>query len=232
MNFTCFDKFKGVLDSMPDEGDRMRMALAIIEYGTEGKDPGFGYPMSAIFEGMREDIDNSRDARANNKGGRPKGSRNKIKAAPPAPSGAAAEVSGQDENGGSETQKPPFPVSETPVSGNGNPSHAIPSQAIPGHANNPLPPFPDLCLMALNEELGTAFTTMPEKCRRMLERSEGAASVDDVRMMVRHKRDEMRGTQFRNCLTPNTLFSPDHFEQYLAHWRSWAEEEARYAQYD
>lgn len=86
--------------------------------------------------------------------------------------------------------------------------------------------------MALNEELGTMFTVMPEKCRHMLERSEGAATVEEVRLMVRHKRDELRGGPYRNCLTPNTLFSPDHFEQYMAQWRSWAEEEARYAEYD
>lgn len=230
MNFTCFDKFMMVLDSIPDEGDRMRMALAIIEYGTEGKDPGFGYPMSAIFEGMREDIDNSRDARANNKGGRPRGSRNKAPAAPPAP---AAEVSCHEKNGGSENEKPPFPVSETPVSENGNPIQANTDQANPGQSKeNPLPPFPDLCLMALNEELGTAFTTMPAKCRRTLERSEGAATVEEVREMVRHKRDEFRGTQFRGCLTPNTLFSPDHFEQYVHQAREEGKEAARYACYD
>lgn len=233
MNFTCFDKFKGVLDSIPEEADRMRMALAIIEYGTDGKDPGFGYPMSAIFEGMREDIDNSREARANNKGGRPRGSKNKAQAAPPAPPEASAEVSGDEKNGGFENQKPPFPELKTPVSETGNPIHAMPGQSIPGQSNtNPLPPFPDLCLMALNEELGTMFTVMPEKCRHMLERSEGAATVEEVRLMVRHKRDELRGGPYRNCLTPNTLFSPDHFEQYMAQWRSWAEEEARYAEYD
>lgn len=55
MSFTVFDKFKGVLDSIPDEGDRAAMALAVVEYGLTGEEPGFGYPMSAIFEGMRED---------------------------------------------------------------------------------------------------------------------------------------------------------------------------------
>lgn len=136
MSFTCFDKFKGVLDSIPDEADRKTMALAIIEYGLTGEDPAFGYPLSAIFEGVREDIDNSRDARGKNKGGRPKGSRNKPKPAPsPAPETPGEEESevSDGENGVSKTknprfqfQKPPFPKLETQT----RPSQYRPSQAM------------------------------------------------------------------------------------------------------
>ena len=126
MSFTCFDKFKGVLDSIPDEADRKTMALAIIEYGLTGEDPAFGYPLSAIFEGVREDIDNSRDARGKNKGGRPKGSRNKPKPvpSPETPGEEECEVSDGVKNGGFQNQEPPFPVSETPVSETGNPDQA------------------------------------------------------------------------------------------------------------
>ena len=135
MSFTCFDKFKGVLDSIPDEADRKTMALAIIEYGLTGEDPAFGYPLSAIFEGVREDIDNSRDARGKNKGGRPKGSRNKPKPAPsPAPETPARRKGGfrRSKNGVSKLRTP-FPVSETPfrkLETQTRPSQYRPSQAM------------------------------------------------------------------------------------------------------
>lgn len=235
MSFTCFDKFKGVLDSIPDDGDRAAMALAIVEYGLTGAEPGFSYPMSAIFEGMREDIDNSRDARNSNKGGRPRGSRNKPKAAT-SPE-VSEEVSENQENGGSRNEKPPFPVSETPVSETGNPGQAKPGQAKPGQGN-PLPPSADggtfamRCLAALNEELGTPFTRMPEECGRMLADAEDRFGVGQVRAMVAYKRDEVAGTRFKGILTPNTLFSPKHFEQYMAQSMAHAEEAGRYAEYD
>lgn len=237
MSFTCFDKFKGVLDSIPDEADRKTMALAIIEYGLTGEDPAFGYPLSAIFEGVREDIDNSRDARGKNKGGRPKGSRNKPKPAPsPAPetpSEEECEVSDGIKNGGFQNQEPPFPVSETPVSETGNPDQAKPVQANPGHGN-PLPPseFPLLCLKALNDELGTPFTRMPSECGRTLAAAEGRFSVEQVRAMVAYKRDDVAGTRYSGILTPNTLFSPDHFEQYMAQSMADRKEADRYAAYD
>ena len=234
MSFTCFDKFKRVLDGIPDEGDRKTMALAIIEYGLTGADPGFCYPLSAIFEAVREDIDNSRDARENNQGGRPRGSKPKRKAtaAPPADAG---EVSAAGENGGSENQKPPFSEGGTPVSENGNQSQSKPGQTIPCQ-DNPLPPsegsFAVMCLGALNEELGRDYTHLPAPCARTLRQAQGRHTVEEVRAMVAYKRDEWRGTQFAKALTPNTLFSPDHFEQYMAQAAGHREEESRYAAYD
>ena len=71
------------------------------------------------------------------------------------------------------------------------------------------------CLKALNDTLGTAYTTLPSKCANFLDRFEGTYSVDEVKAMVAYKRDEWKGTRFKRSLTPNTLFSPDHFEQYM-----------------
>lgn len=231
MSFTIFDKFKGVLDSIPDEGDRAAMALAVIEYGLTEAEPEFGYPMSAIFEGMREDIDCSRTARNSNKGGRPKGSRNKPKAAP----SLDAEVSDKEKNGGFENQKPPFSEEETPVSETGNPIQDRTEQDNTGQDNiDPLPPseFPWLCLRALCDELGATYSTMPGKCTRMLERSEGRFTVGQVRAMVAYKRDEWQGTPFKGNLTPNFLFSPDHFEQCMNQSMADSEERGRRAAYD
>ena len=70
--FTWFPKFTDVLKSLPPDmvGE---MAIAIADYGTIGKEPEFSNQlMLAVFAGIREDIDNSINARHRNKGGRPK----------------------------------------------------------------------------------------------------------------------------------------------------------------
>lgn len=92
-------------------------------------------------------------------------------------------------------------------------------------------PFWLQCLAAFNDLMGTTYTTMPEKCRHMLERSAATFSVAQVRSMVAFKREEWTGTKYRKGLTPNTLFSPDHFEQYMHQAQAEREEAARYAEY-
>lgn len=94
------------------------------------------------------------------------------------------------------------------------------------------PPFAWRCLEQLNEALGTSYTSMPPKSANTLERFEGKYTVEEVRRMVEYKRDEWQKTRFKNCLTPNTLFSLDHFEQYMNQSRSSAEEKRDYEQYD
>lgn len=98
--------------------------------------------------------------------------------------------------------------------------------------NPPNPPFAWRCLAELNEALGTSYTSMPPKCARVLERFDGKYTLEEVRAMVEYKRDEWRGTRFANCLTPNTLFSLDHFEQYMNQSRGSAAEKSEYAKYD
>lgn len=93
-------------------------------------------------------------------------------------------------------------------------------------------PFWLQCLNAFNDVMATTYTSMPEKCRHRLERSEGTVSVEEVRAMIAYKRDEWCGTKYRKGLTPNTLFSPDHFEQYLHQSQAEAKEAKTYAKYD
>lgn len=93
-------------------------------------------------------------------------------------------------------------------------------------------PFALECLRALNEELGRDYTHIPSRCARAIIQAKGRHTVDEVRAMVAYKRDEWRDTRYAKHLTPNTLFSPDHFEQYLAQAAGHREEESRYAAYD
>lgn len=121
--FTWFPKLTAALEKVPEE-HRGALAWAIIQYGTNGVEPKLAWPFDAIFEGLRDDIDNSRNARNRNGGGRP------------------PKTEPDDGNDtGSDVGKPAFPDAETPVSGYGEagsgdaepkPSQSKPVQANPG----------------------------------------------------------------------------------------------------
>ncbi|MEG2533951.1 MAG: conserved phage C-terminal domain-containing protein, partial [Gordonibacter sp.] len=94
------------------------------------------------------------------------------------------------------------------------------------------PPFGLLCLNELNEVLGTCYGTLPSKAALCLSRMDGKYELSDVRRMIEYKRDEWTGTRFANNLTPNTLFGPDHFEQYMHQSKTSAKEASEYDIYD
>lgn len=148
--FTWFPKFTKALERMP-EGPRAQMLWAIVQYGANGVEPEFnsdncsvevgidadGEPitvdyswnMETIFETIREDIDNSVEARARNKGGRPR----KAKPEPepePRNGNGGFEVSETDKTGVSESENGGFEVSETQETPPYIPNHTSPNQAI------------------------------------------------------------------------------------------------------
>lgn len=148
--FTWFPKFTKALERMP-EGPRAQMLWAIVQYGANGIEPEFnsdncsvevgidadGEPitvdyswnMETIFETIREDIDNSVEARARNKGGRPR----KAKPEPepePRNGNGAFEVSETDKTGVSESENGGFEVSETLETPPYIPDHTKPDQTI------------------------------------------------------------------------------------------------------
>ena len=111
--FTWFDEITDVADTIPDETERMRFIVAVVDYGTKGIEPNFAYPLNGLFAGVRKDIDCSVRSRNENKGGRKK------KDTQNQPEETQETGVSEDENGGfpteetgvSETEKPP--VSET-----------------------------------------------------------------------------------------------------------------------
>lgn len=96
--FTWFPKLTATVAKVPEE-QRGAILWALAQYGTFGIEPDLAWPLDAIFESLREDIDNSKRAISN--GGR--GGRGNTKAA-------------------SQDEKPPFEGCETPLSDNENPS--------------------------------------------------------------------------------------------------------------
>lgn len=148
--FTWFPKFTKALERMP-EGPRAQMLWAIVQYGANGVEPEFngdncsvkvgidadGEPitvdyswnMETIFETIREDIDNSVEARARNKGGRPR----KAKPEPepePRNGNGGFEVTETDKTGVSESGNGGFEVSETQETTPYIPDHTKPDQTI------------------------------------------------------------------------------------------------------
>ena len=134
--FTWFPKLTAALERVP-EGPRGELCWAIIQYGTNGVEPEFtDWALSAVFESLREDIDNSLAARNKNKGGRPrKGGKRET---------GVSDSTETTETGVSENGNGGFEVletTETGVSEHENPSlytspcQAIPSQSIPGQGS-------------------------------------------------------------------------------------------------
>lgn len=133
--FTWFPKMTATLGRVP-EGQRGELCWAIIQYGTNGVEPEFGDLRDAVFESLREDIDNSIAARNKNKGGRP---RKDAKAETGVSEGAETSETGVSENGNGG-----FGVSETSETGVSepenpslytNPYQSIPGQSIPGQCS-------------------------------------------------------------------------------------------------
>lgn len=138
--FTWFPKLTAALERVP-EGPRGELCWAIIQYGTNGIEPEFAdWALSAVFESLREDIDNSLAARNKNKGGRP-----------PKSSKAETGVSEDtetSETGVSENGNGGFGVSETTETGVSEPEnpslYTNPYQSIPSHAT-PVQGSADAC---------------------------------------------------------------------------------------
>lgn len=70
MKFTWCDKFTRALEKVPDE-QFVVLVRAILAYGSDGIEPELEFPLDAIFESFREDIDYSHNRRqSGNKGGK------------------------------------------------------------------------------------------------------------------------------------------------------------------
>lgn len=199
MNF--LDGYYRTGSKIRDPMARREYYAAIIEYYYEGAEPRFEHEAAEVgFEGVFYSLDLARK-RSLARSGKTKRAQSGNKPKRKAEQNGNKAAPGAEENGNKGPTKEEEEEAATDV-------------AIP-----PSPPcagFADLCLMELNGVMGTAYTAMPEKCRHVLERAEGRFSPEEVGGMVAYKRREWLGTRFRSNLTPNFLFSPDHFEQCMA----------------
>lgn len=128
--FTWFPKLTATVAKVPEE-QRGAILWALAQYGTYGIEPELEWPLDAIFESLREDIDNSKRAISSGGTGGDAETRRVLQATRKTPL---------------QTAKPPFPSSQTSLaitSKRGfwkpktgvwkmpNPNQTIPSQTIP-----------------------------------------------------------------------------------------------------
>lgn len=72
MKFTWQDKFTRIAEKLPDDL-LAKLMRAVMAYGTDGIETELEFPLDALFEGFREDIDYSKGARQRGaRGGRRK----------------------------------------------------------------------------------------------------------------------------------------------------------------
>ena len=135
--FTMFPKFGDAIAALPEE-DRRSLSYAIVAYGCWGEQVELPPHLAGMFILMREDIDNSKDARdRGSKGGRPRRK-------PEVSANAKPEVSEHEKPEVSEHEKPEVSANAKPeVSEQEKPevsenrvkteTHTNPYQSIPIH---------------------------------------------------------------------------------------------------
>lgn len=227
MGMVIHDDFWAACQAMP-ERQRAPFLYALVEYRFEKKEPKGSPQWLPTFIAFKQRIDMGDEAsERGRKMAQARWGRHRAQASGQhhAQAHAAADAQAYAQAYAQAPNEPDAEVEDELVVG--EPPYSPP---MPGSAEGP--PFSLRCLAAFNDLMGTTYTTMPSKCRHMLERSADAFTVEQVRSMVAFKREEWTGTKYRKGLTPNTLFSPDHFEQYMHQALAEQKEAEAYADYN
>lgn len=223
MGMVIHDDFWAACQAMPEK-QRAPFLYALALYRFEKKEPKGNPPWLPTFIAFKQRIDMGDEA--SERGRKMAQARwSKQKAQAPAQQDAQAQAQQDAQAYAQASNYQDAEVEDEVVVG--EPPYSPP---MPGSLEDA--PFWLQCLAAFNDLMGTTYTTMPEKCRHMLERSAATFTVGQVRSMIAFKREEWTGTKYRKGLTPNTLFSPDHFEQYMHQAQAEEKEEGDYAAYD
>lgn len=231
MGMVIHDDFWAACQAMPEK-QRAPFLYALVEYRFEKKEPKGSPPWLPTFIAFKQRIDMGDEA--SERGRKMAQARwGKQKAQ------ASAE---QDANADAQHNAQAYAAAYTQAyaQASNNPDAEVEDELVVGVPpySPPMPsnvqgaPFWLQCLAAFNDQLGTTYTTMPEKCRHMLDRCADGYTVDEVRKMLTYKHKEWKDTKWRNCLTPNFLFSPDHFEQCMHQAKGKDKEVKAYAKYD
>ena len=202
MNF--YDNYYTVGTKVKAKAARQEYFSAVIEYYYTGNEPAFKHEAAEIaFTGVRFSLDRSRRNAAN---------RTKTKAE------GNANESGTNEEGIYESSD----------------EDVFLSSSLHSSIEEPMEEssFPIVCLGELNRVLGTTYCSLPPSAARTLARFEGVYTPEEVRTMVEYKRADWQDTRFKRNLTPNTLFSVEHFEQYMNQSKQHAKEASEYDIYD
>lgn len=213
--FTWFAKITRIYKRIPDIQDRARFAMAVIDFGTEGKEPNLDYPLDSLFESVRDDIVNSVNARTNNKGGRPRKH-------PVIQDEVLPVTNGQDgqETGGSEEDKQGVleGVGQDENTSLYSPSpNPMPSPNPKGREKEAAKPPFDAIIAYLNAKAGTGFKASSKATQSLISgRWRDGYTLDDFKAVIDAKCAEwLTNPKMRQYLRPKTLFAASNFEDYL-----------------
>lgn len=231
MGMVIHDDFWAATQAMPEK-QRAPFLYALAEYRFEKKEPEGSPPWLPTFIALKQRIDMGDEAsERGRKMAQARWGKQKAQAQAQQPAQAPGQHDAQaDAAANAQAHAQASNCSDAEVED--EVEVEIPPYSPPMPSSVQDAPFWLQCLAAFNDQLGTTYTTMPEKCRHMLDRCAEGYTVEEVRKMLAYKHEEWKGTRWRNCLTPNFLFSPDHFEQCMHQAKDDNEEVADYAKYD
>lgn len=75
------------------------------------------------------------------------------------------------------------------------------------------------CLKIYNETMGRNLCSMPPKSAECLNLRKDRYTLDEVSGMVKMKREQWTGTKMEPYLKPTTIFSPEHFDEYMEEYK-------------
>lgn len=217
--------YENIAAKMKNRKSQDEFLLAILRYYYDGEEPDFKSEVAEVaFEGIRFSLNKARAGRSGGKANGEAKREAKAKANPEANGEASSEA-----NLEAKCEAEPEANQEANCERNGNEtankgigigkgigkgiSSSTPSRELEEGACSAS--FPLSCLDAFNFEFGTTYGFLPPPQSAWLQSMEGKYTLDEVKAMIRYKRDEWQGTEYQRNLTPNTLFSPEHFEQYI-----------------
>lgn len=244
--FTWFPKLTATVEKVPEEL-RPVLLWALIQYGTYGLEPDLEWPLDAIFESLREDINHSKQAVKN--GG--SGGRGRKK------SGKTQETA-PEKNLPLESEKPPFLNEERGVSEpekvgfekcQANTLHSSIDIDVKPNGFPSMPPispqsieeadaeFGAAALAEFNRITGQAVQSLAPSVWSSLARIRASGrTIDDVTAVVESKLEEWGSNpKMAQYVRPSTLFG-QRFEEYLGAAKAAQERKGkavnRFAEYD
>ena len=213
--FTWFEKFGDAIAGMPkDKGDELIAAL--VRYGALGEEPEFDdWALESMFVVMRDDIECSVKSRNENKGGRPKKTKDSADAKPPVSDSAKPPVSGNENPGFSDSQNPPTGKKQNPIQDKTIQDNTEDLKELPSGRPDDSVPYSEI-VGYLNAKAGTAYKPSGNKTRTVIRARWGEGfRLDDFRAVVDAKTAEWKGDErMSRYLRPETLFGTK-FEGYL-----------------
>lgn len=207
-SFSWMPKFTRISKMIKDPMQKLAFMEAILDYGTYGIEPELDYPFNLSFEGVREDIDYSINARTKNKGGRPKKTVEKTQETPVSEvkTGVSEVLTGvyDNETGDTDTETQASITSITSITSN------ISKQDINTSS------LSSAVIDYLNEKTGSSFKASSKQTQSLIKaRTREGFTLEDFQTVIDGRVAEWAtDPKMMQYLRPATLFGTK-FEGYL-----------------